>query len=285
MTHALVRFEGVPLPDAMPTDDLSTGMAESSLRDSIGSVYNYFGSSQRLPRRHQFTHKGKYVGEINVRVTSDGDTRVTSDGDTRVTAASKLADLTGKTDALKAMIGKWASLWRERLTDGQLTWKACRLLQVRHVETVEQANVVSEVESVFETSDVGWRSEEAVTTSGSVTDGATVALNVPNAGALQVNDAILRIERTSGTITQVSIAGAGVDITWTGSLGAGETLMIDSGDEVAPVGSEDAYSGLSFGSGHTSDEWLPLIPGNNLYLVTVTGGNADVSVEHYNQWP
>jgi len=285
MSYKLTDFDGVPLPDAMPTDDLSTGMVESSLRDSIGGVYNYFGSAQRLPRRHQIPHKGKYVGEVDVRVTSDGDTRVTSDGDTRVTAASKLADLAGKTDDLKSMIGKWAPLWRERLTDGQLTWKQCRLLQVRHVETVEQANVVSEVETVFETSDVGWRSEGAVTTSVNAVGGTPVALNVPNAGALQVNDAIVRIARTSGTITQVSITGAGIDITWTGSIGASETLEIDAGEQTVLIGSTEQYSGFSLGSGHSDDHWLPLAPGSNILIATVTGGNATVSVEHYNQWP
>lgn len=285
MTHTLTYFEHVPLPDAMPVDDLSTGMTEASLVDSIGGIYNYFGATQRLPRRHQFTHKGKYVGEMSVRVTSDGDVRVTSDGSVRVTAPSRAADLFGQVDDLKTMIGQWGQLWRERIADGELTWKWCRLLQVKHVEKVENAEAVSDVESIYETGDVGWRSEDAITSSVSAVNGTPTSLSVPNAGGLPVGDAVLRVERTSGTITEVHVAGSGINFTWTGSIGASETLVIDANEQTVLIGTTDEYDGFVLNAGHTSDQWLPLARGANTLDVIVTGGNATVSVEHYNQWP
>jgi hypothetical protein len=285
MPYILTEFDNVPLPVAMPEDDLSTGMVESSLLDSIGGVYNYFGPAQRLPRRHQFAHRGKYEGDVTYRIIDTNFFRVTSDGLVRVTASMALADLHGKTNDLKAKIGVWGQLWRKRLADDEMTWKWCRLLKVNHVEVIENANMVSEVESIYETADVGWRSEDPVVTSESASDGVGASLNVSNSGTIQVRDAILRVERTSGTITQVTITGIGIDITWTGSIGSGETLVIDDGAQTVQIGSNDEYDGFVLGAGHTVDGWLPLDIGVNTLTVTVTGGNADVSVEHYNQWP
>lgn len=285
MPYTLTHFGATLLPDAMPEDDLSTGMVDSSLVDSIGAAFNYFGSAQRLPRKQQILHKGKFAGEVLYRVTDNGDYRVTSSGDYRVTAASRAADLAGKVSDLKAKIGQWDQLWRRRTADDELTWKQCRLLQVKHTETVDNADVVSEVESIFETLQVGWRSAAATTTSGSVTADITRPLIVPNAGSMLVRDAILRVARTSGTITQVHVTGPGIDITWTGSIGASQTLVIDAGAQTVLIGTTEQYSGLVLNAGHTSDEWLPLNVGNVTLLVSLTGGNGTVSVEHYNRWP
>lgn len=269
----------------MPTDDLSTGQVESGLRDSIGGVYNYFGEDRRLPRRHTFRHVGKYVGEIVYRVTSDGSYRVTSDGSYRTTAASRLANLQGQTDDLKAEIGEWGELWRERLIDGQLTYKWCRLLGVRHEESVENAHVVSEVESEYETADVAWRSEDVSTVSVNAVAGTMIGFVTSNIGAIDVKDALLRVACTSGTITQINLVGNGIDLTWAGSLATNQTLIIDSGEQTVPVGSSDEYDGLTLNAGHTIDEWLLLTRGMNSFVVTLTGGNATVTMEHNNQWP
>lgn len=285
MTHTLTYFEHIPLPDAMPEDDLSTGMVESALKNSIGGVYDYFGDAQRLPRRQQFVHKGKYEGEIVVRVTSDGDTRVTSDGDTRVATASKIADLHGKVDDLKSLIGVRGQLWRRRLADDQLTWKLCRLLQVNHVEVVENAGAVSEVQSVYESQDAAWKGSTAITTSVNAIDSVPIGMNVQNGGAVPIKDAILRVQRTSGTITQVTVTGVGVDLTWTGSIGESQSLEVDDGEQTIVIDDTDQYDGLALGVSHTVETWLPLSVGANILLVTVVGGNATVSVEHYNQWP
>ncbi len=285
MPYRLTYFDEIPLPLAMPTDDISTASVESALRDSVGGVFDYYQSLVSLPRRQKFLHKGIYEGSIRYRVTSDGDYRVTSSGDYRVASDSAVRDLQGQTDDLKAKIGVTGQVWRERLADGALTWKQCRLLHVKHVETVDQASVISEVESEFETTMVAWRAEVATTSSINTTSGSTSTLNVSNAGLMTVEDAILRISRTSGTITSVHVTGDGVDLIWTGSIGAGETLEIDAGLDTVTIDDEDEYSGFELGSGHASVNYLPLQRGTNLFQVTVSGGNATVSVEHYNQFP
>jgi hypothetical protein len=285
MPYLLTAFDAVPLPRAMPVDDLSTGPVESTLQNSIGGVYDYAGSARRLPKRHEFTHKGIYEGQEGAlrvrRVTPQGDVRVTPQGDTRIIESTTFANLQAQTDDLKAKIGVRGQLWRQRINDNVLQWKRCRLLQVQHVEEVEQAGVVSEVESRFETLQVGWKAVNATLTN----DVTPASLNVFNSGLLPVFDGILRVTHTSGTITQVRITGSGVDITWNGSLGAGQILTIDSGAQTVTVGAADAYSGFVLGAPHSSPYWLPLNPGLNGFTVTVTGGVANLQFEHYDQFP
>ena len=189
MPYKLIDFDGVLLPCAMPEDDLSAGTVESALQESISGVYDRWGPSQRLPRRQRFSHQGRYVAAIASRVTTVGDTGVTSTGDTRVVAQSKIHDLQGQTDDLKAKIGVKGPLWRERIQDGARTWLNCRLLSVKHVETVDEAGVISEVESNFETSMAAWHSEDEVVVSGNATAGVAHTLVVDNPGLVTVRDA------------------------------------------------------------------------------------------------
>lgn len=285
MPYLIIRFDAVPLPRAMPVDDLSTGSVDSTLQGSIGGVYDYAGSARRYPKRHEFTHKGIYEGGAGAlaarRVTPQGDVRVTPQGDTRVIGASPSALLQGQTDELKAKIGVRGQLWRQRINDGALQWKRCRLLQVEHIEEVKHAGVISEVESRFDTLQVGWKAEVATLTN----DVTPSSLGVINSGLLPVYDAVLRVTRTSGTITQVKVIGPGTDITWNGTLGAGQILTIDAGAQTVMIGAADAFGGVTFGIGQTSPYWLPLATGLNAFTITATGGVASLQMEHFVTYP
>ncbi len=269
----------------MPEDDLSTGTVDSALADSVGGVFDLYGTTRRLPRRQQFTQRGLYVRGAGdrVRVTSQGDRRVTDTGDVRVLGTNLLTDLQVQTDALKGKIGARGILWRRRLHDGARSWKEARLLHVEHVETIEEANVVSDVESLFETHMAGWRAATATETTLEFADGVGAGLIHANAGTLPALDAVITVAVTSGTVTQVHIEGTTVELTWTGTLEVGETLTIDAGEEDVTLDGDDAYSGFTLGAGHVVDSWLPLDIGTNLLTVTVTGGDADVTLSHYDQ--
>jgi len=117
----------------------------------------------------------------------------------------------------------------------------------------------------------------------SATAGVAASLVVTNSGLLPVYDGVLSIARTSGTITSVTVSGGGVNFVWTGSIGAGQTLVIDAGAQTVTIGAADAYAGFALGA--TARDWLPLEVGINILSVTVVGGNATISMSHYNQWP
>jgi hypothetical protein len=216
-------------------------------------------------------------------VTVAGEIRLNKTGDTRVINNKPAWNLAVQTDALKAQIGNRGPLYRRRFHDNARQWKTCRLLEVRHVETVDQANAVSEVESAYETAMNGWHDATATTASRSAANGITRALLVNNSGLLTVQDAILNVARTSGTITSVRVTGVGIDITWIGSIGAGETLVIDDGLQTVTKAGVDQYAGFSLGA--SVNNWLPLPVGTTTLFVTVTGGNVTVTATYFNQWP
>lgn len=286
MPYQLTDFAGVDLPVAMSEDDLGTGQVNSTLSASIGGVYDVAGSGRRWPGAHQFSHKGLYEAGGNFtldRITTTDDTRVTSDGRTRVIVTNPIYDLMQKTDALKALIGTRGALYRRRYFDEARSWKTCRLLEVRHMETVEQASVVAEIESTYETSMNGWHAATATTLTVGASSSIATPLTVQNSGMLPVVDGVLTITRLGSTITQVRVTGAGIDLTWTGTIAAAQSLVIDGGRQTITSGGADAYGGLVLGAGVT--EWLPLSVGTNVITVTVTGGNANVTLSFFAQWP
>lgn len=282
MPYVLTEFNDVPLPAGMAEDDFSTGEAESALIDSVNGAFDYFGDRVRLPRRRTITQRGIYVGETAYLVDDAGNYIVDESGN-RIIAGSATAMLRAAVDAIKAQQGQRGPLWRRR-DDGALQWARARLLRVDYPRTVEDAGRVAHVDCTFETLDAGWRAATATTTAASVSAGATAGLVVPNAGIVSVPDAVFSAAATSGTVTSVRVQGQGIDWTWTGSLTTGQTLTVDAGAQTVRRGSADAYGGFARASGHTAAGWLPLAPGDNVLLVTVAGGNANITVTHYDQF-
>lgn len=288
MPYRLIEFDGVRLPEAMPIEDLGTGQVESTLRDSVGGVFDYYGDRRRTVRRHQFRHQGKYEGQVDTRVTSNGNRRVTDSGNVRVTAPNALRDLQIKTAALKSRIGNRGKLWRRSIDQGTRTWKLCKLLEVAHEEEIDTALRVAPVTATFQTDQAGWRSEDAVSTSDSFVDGTFGTLIVPNGGGLTVHDAVLTMQVTSGTVTRIAVSwlGGGINFSWFGTANNGTSLIIDAGRQTVRRGNgADAWSGFNLNAPHSARGWLPLPPGDSPISVIVDGGNADVTIEHFDQDP
>lgn len=301
MTHSVSYFEVTEplprtayLPRAVPQDNLTTGQVASGLVESVGAVYNYYGTRQLHPRRTQFYHRGKYVGDIATRVTSPArDTRVDSAGNVRVTARNRVDELRAQVDALKALRGAWGKLWRRRISDDEMSYKRCRLLLVEHTAIVDHAERVAEVSSLWETDEIAWRSAEPEIVSGSATPGVWLNLSAENRGELSIRDAIVRV---SGNISAVEVAGDGYHWRWNGTLLADHVLTVESGPAivttVAPPDpfdaalAADAYSGFQLASNHALDDWIVLNRGANMLQAKVTGsGPASVSVEYTPLWP
>jgi hypothetical protein len=294
MPYQYTDFIGVALPQAMTEDDLSTGAAASSLIAGVGGgTFDLWGNTRRWPTAHQFHHRGKYegaaAGDVVERVTPEEIERFTPEGDMRVVQTIPLLELQLKTDALKALIGQRGALWRRRFFDGQRTWKTCRLLQVNHIETVEEAGMVSMVESAYETAMNGWHAQSASVVSQALSAGVAAVITFTNNGLLPVYDGTIKVDRTGAAITQVRVTGAGLDLTWAGTIPTAQSLTIDAGAQtvqLAPTAggaATDAYSGFTLGA--AVSDWLPIVPGVQSISVTVTGGPANLTVSYYPQWP
>jgi hypothetical protein len=148
--------------------------------------------------------------------------------------------------------------------------------------------VMAELECVFDSAMGAWRAETVTTSSVSAPDDTPTGLNVSVGGDMPVRDPVITITRTSGTITAIEfdIAAIGVELRWAGSLGASDVLTINAGAKTVLKNGADAYSGFTFGSGHTAKSWfwLPMPAGTVACTVRVVGGAATVAVTHYNQF-
>lgn len=278
-------FNGVALPEYDAQRNQGTGQVDSALLDSIGGVFDYHGSNRRLPRRQTFDHRGKYVGELRYLVDESGNYQVDESGNYQI-AGSAANHLRGQLLEIKAQIGVRGSLVRVRLDDESVSQtKQCRLIDVQHNQSVDDRNNLAEVTCVFESQQIGWKSTTQQSISKSLVAGTMQTFNAINGGGMPVHDAVLTVTRTSGTITAIVIEGTDIDLDWSGSLGAGDVLIMDDGDKIIEENGADAYSGFSFGANHAANGLFPLPVGMTNLEITLTGGNATVALTWYEQWP
>lgn len=279
MTHRIYLFGSVALPPSMPEDDLSTGQVDSTLVDSVGSTYDAWGTARRLARRQtinlrgafELSNNGAFPGGASIYlVTSTGDNIVDHLGNKIIVDSAPLA-MRRNVTLLKAQTGTRQRLYRRREDDGVISWKLARLLKVGYMRVIDDAGAVANLEMAFETHQAGWRNNTATTVAASLPAGLSIA----NGGDITVYDAVLTVTAT-GTITSIAITGTPtglgvIDLSWTGSLTAGQALVIDAGAGTVRIGSNNQYAGFSRGAGHTAAGWLPIPAGANVILVT---GNA-----------
>lgn len=283
MAYRLHKFEDAILPFYDPAPDLSQGPVESTLLDSVGGVFDYYSTRQRLPRKQTITIQGVYLGELAYLVDHAGNYIVDHSGNNLIDGTGK-GDLQAQLEALTYYLGRRGQLYRQYFNDStRLQWKTARLLQVSHPRQQKDTPLLANVGCTFETYMAAWRAASATTTTLGAGSGAQ-GLAVTNGGNVTVRDAILTI--TAGaTVSSVRVqhVAQGVDWAWAGTLASGSALTIDAGAQTILNGSTDAYSGLTYGSAHTAAGILPLGPGTNVLQIT-TDASVTVSLSHYDQW-
>ena len=286
MTHRIYLFGTTPLPPAMPEDDLSTGQVDSTLVDSIGSVYDAWGNAAGLPRRQTINLRGMFEisnndafpgGQSIYLVSHLGDQIVDHLGNNIIVDSAPLA-LRRNITLLKAQTGTRQRLFRRREDDAVISWKLARLIKIGYIRTIEDANAVANLEMTFETHQAGWRMNTATTVAANLPAG----LSITNGGDITVYDAVLMITAT-GTITSLAITGTPtglgvIDLAWTGSLTSGQALVIDAGAGTVRIGGTNQYAGFSRGAGHTAAGWIPIPVGASVLNVTGNAaGNASIT--------
>lgn len=268
MTHAIYKFGSIVLPYRMVADDLSSGDVESSLIDSVGGTFDYWGSAQRFPRRRRLAFRGISAGELTY-----------SSGWSENTANFRLA-----VDTLKAAVGSRASLYRLRDDDSAEQWITARLLYVHYTRKLNDIGIAP-LELLFESAMPGWHSSTKTTKSQACTAGTNNA-TVANGGLIPVHDAVFTYTGTSAASTvRVRITAMGVDWTYNAIVGAADVLVVNAGTQTVTLNAVDAYGDFMLNAGHTAETWMPLAVGNNTVAITVGGiGTGTAVVEHYNQW-
>lgn len=283
MAYRYTEFDGVPLPTANFEQAHDIAPIESDLQDSVGSVYDYRGAARKAARKQTISLRGIYWGETGYMVDEAGNPIVDEAGNYLI-AGDAVNMLRAQVDALRAKRGARGPLWRVRISDGARQWLTARLLQIAWQRTRPDMAVRAELSCLFESAMTAWRAETGTGVTASAAAATPTGLLVQNGGDVAVADAVLSVARTSGTITAVRVQGPGIDWTWTGSIGAGQTLQVDCGSQTMRRSGADVYGGWVRAAAHTAPGWLPLALGDNPFLVTVAGGNATLTISHYNQF-
>ena len=127
--------------------------------------------------------------------------------------------------------------------------------------------------------------DEFTLDSGQV-EGAGQSIVVTNGGSIPCTDAIISITAAGDVVTAVTLSANSCELTWTGTLGAYKTLIINCGAKSVLNNYAPAYSGLSFGQGHKTHEWFILTPGANNITVTATtnGTNPTATFSFSEPW-
>jgi hypothetical protein len=202
-----------------------------------------------------------------------------------IIAGTAQALLRGQVDAIRSKHGATGNLWRRRWDDPSVAqWKFARLLAVQEKSDVKHRTIAAKVDLVFESAMANWRDAAADVASGNLVSGGAVGLLLGSEGNATIDDSVITVT-ASGTISslQFAVLHLGIDLRYTGTIGAGSVLTIDCGAQTVTVNGAAAYSGFALGAGHTARSWCPLPPGVWAMLVSSNGAGT-VSTSHYDQW-
>lgn len=255
----------------MPEDDLSTGESESTLVESIGGMYDAWGTKRRLARKQiinlrgmfELSDNGFFDNDVNAYLIDHLGNFIVDHLLNRFIVDSAAGSMRFNRDQLAAQEGTLQALYRRREDDGLIEWKMARLKKVGQIRTIDDAGAVARIDMIFETRYATWRNN----TQTVITQNLPAALVATNQGDVTITDAVLVIGAT-GTITSITITGAGINLSWTGTLYPGNQLLFAMATQTITIGGVDAYTGFVRGVGHTVPGWIPVTVGDNVLTVT-----------------
>ncbi|NLD42663.1 MAG: hypothetical protein GX657_04120 [Chloroflexi bacterium] len=232
-------------------------VASSLVRLPGGGAYDWRGSDRARREAETMRLKGVWVAE-------------------------SIAAMETKLAVLRALVGTRDRLWRSNGTAQH--WRVARLLELKSDLAAGMA-VDALLEFTFETLPGPWNG--TARTVNATLDASPKTVACTNSGNLRVTDPVVTVTAAGSPITVVRVRVTGVtDLQWTGALAVGQSLVIDCGARTVRAGGADAYSGITYLSGHTVPEWLRLQPGANSVLIYRTGGSAasTAKVEYSDGW-
>jgi len=199
-----------------------------------GGTFDSRGTDQALPSGHTVMARGFY------------------------SAASEAA-LQVLVDAMRGWIGKRTKLWLY-CADATVRWRYARLLSAPTQHLARgHGRFRQAMELTFELDDMLWQGRHLLTAGGVIYDSPEI-VEVNNPGNQVVRDIRITVAADTYDITQLDIENAEVGhvshIRFTGTIVAGESLVIDCGEMTVENEGVDAWDDLSRQSAHEINEWL-----------------------------
>ncbi len=246
MSYKLVAFDNLVLPTYNRESGVNAAPPLQGYIETAGGGFDSFGSGV-APASTPFP--------VTMRVVSSEETD----------AGQKAA-----IDALRSKIRTRGRLIRTGVADFTQHWVTARLVEVQQ-RTLYNSPGVQVLNFIWEAS------TEWVETNADVTEtmtGSPYAFGVENAGNRPVRNAIITVSADDAALTAVALSTTnGTALSWTGTVAAGDSLVFDCGAKSVKNDGVNAYSGLTYDSGHTIDDWLR-IAGSMDITITYTGGGS-----------
>jgi len=205
----------------------------------------------------------------------------------RLTAATEAA-LSDLYFGLRALTGKPYPLYRE-LVDGSQHWVYARM-SLGAVRDYEQTkyNKIQDISLTFHVASATWK--------GTLVSAQTALVSSPtvfdqdidtDAGRADVRSIIFTVRAGSAAITSIIIARTGGEtLTFTGTIVAGNDLVIDTGAMQVLNNAVGAYDDLTLPPTADLGAWFVLEPDDNEITVTFVGGGtgSTIDLDFYEAW-
>lgn len=280
MPYVLYQFGSLVLPAYNGENDVSTGQVAPVFLDLPGGgVFDVLGTE---PAKRRIT-------PLNKRCTLD---------------ATDTTDMRTQYNALRAKIGHRDRLWR-RWDEGYYNWCWARLVNIDARRTTRNY-LHQEVDLQFVMISPHWYGQHhggAWTLDSGIlfdtgypldttdwlplTADATTNLTITNNGNRRITNAVVTVAAGSDAIDDVTVGVNAISaFTYSGTIDAGEGLVIDCGAMSVINDGNEAYVYFALTADHKIDDWLRLEPGANIIEVTITGGGtgSQALVEFFDGW-
>lgn len=255
-------FVATTLPTARPRPNVGTGAVRS---DAIllpsGTIFDPTGSAQK--------RRGIYTIRYPCMVKE-----------------SSAANAHTAYQALRALIGVYGKLYR-KLYDASTQWLNCRLLDVG--ATREPDHLFTQpLTLLWETRQEVWHG--TLNQDSHAFDASPLQEVFANGGDAIQRDMTITISAEGSAITVLGISSAESghvsDFHYTGSIAAGEALVIDTGAWSVLNDGDDDWDSLAFQSAHAIEGFLRFKPGNNTITFHRTGGDntSGIQIDHYDSF-
>lgn len=284
--YRITAFGTVSLQHYNQVDSIGSGATPTAYQTlPEGGALDLYGSQQKHP------------GMVECSVT-------------RRLKASTQASLESLFFQLIALRGKRERLYRQTAT-GDIHWQYARLVEVNAERNYEQTKFqsIQDISLRFVTQEAFWRGDlggvwylnsgEFLNTGLSLNSGATYPLTtsptsltvsigtVSDAGRAPIRAVRMAISAGASDMSAVTIARTGGEsLTFSGTILAGNDLVIDTGTMQVLNDNADAYDDLTISSTADLAAWFALEPGDNDITVTFTGGGTgkEISFSYYEVW-
>lgn len=271
MSYTIVRFGSITLPVGLTNYTLSPVPAQLSIVQTTAGAYNNNGSGR---------HKQAFPHSVSYKCTVTEDTL----------AANRTV-----LDALRAAVGTQTKLYRTGDDDG--TIQHCMAILVAQPYERPHGNrmYIHEIELSFQQMGpwrgvlhgTGWTLDSGIllddgrnldeTPPITMTSSPEI-LTISNNGNLPADDVRVIVTAGSVDIDHVYLSSELVELRWTGTLLAGNELVIDSGAFSVLNAGSDAYSGMTLQPDHSIEGLLQIPEGESFLAVYFGGGGTDSTV-------